>query len=73
MVAPKGGFVILSVAKNLVRHHPNNTFICNRVSQEKGNVGVEDEILRYAQNDKVHLWVPLSHAPPYVMASSTMF
>ena len=54
--APKPPSVILSVAKNLILQHPNTSFLyaggCYLGAIEKGNIRVEDEILRYAQNDR---------------------
>jgi hypothetical protein len=39
--------VILRFAQNLVQQHPKqHFFFSNRVPEEKGNIQVEDEILR---------------------------
>ena len=56
--------VISNAVRNLVTQHPEPHLSYsyrnrNRVPYERGNIGVEDEILRCAQNDKGHLWVLL--------------
>ena len=57
---PKLDFVISSVARNLVLQHIVTPFLQYRVSWARGTIGVEDEISRYARNDRVGAWFPTS-------------
>jgi hypothetical protein len=50
--------VILSVAKNLVLYRDVSPFLYEKVPPKERAIWVlRDEILRCAQNDRVHLWL----------------
>ncbi|HEX8221156.1 MAG TPA: hypothetical protein VF914_18340, partial [Chloroflexia bacterium] len=49
--------VISSVARNLVLQHMIDPFLRHGISCEQSNIGIEDEISRYARNDKGGAWV----------------
>jgi hypothetical protein len=53
--------VISSVVRNLVLRHPKyHLSYGQRALYERRNTPVEDEISRYARNDRSHLWVLVS-------------